>query len=313
MGPSTIRITAENFVTPPEFADLKLASRSAGQIGGVRLELVPRCTGQGTKTGLGSCYQQVPLRVLPPFHFENEPAGLLYLLNPTAGLMDGDGHLLEITTAPGVQAVVTGQSATRMHPCPRHFSTQQWKIHVARESELVLLPGPAIPFQNARSYQRVEIDLEEGARLIWAEIWHPGRYERGELSEQFQFRSLIQETHICRAGRLVYRDRFHWQGPWDKAALRWNLGGHLASGSLFVTGHVDQQSLTWGNDVEAAVMPLASGDTCLRCLGPPAEVTRAVVQTGLFLAAAWSAKTTPQSPWLLNSDGLARNHWFSTY
>ena len=96
--------------------------------------------------------------------------------------MDGDGHWLEIATAPGAKAVVTGQSATRIHPCPRNFSTQQWKIRVAPHSELVVLPGPAIPFQGARSYQRVEIDLRTTtARLIWAEIWHPGRYDRGDI------------------------------------------------------------------------------------------------------------------------------------
>ena len=220
MGPSAVRITAEAFVTPPEFRGLSLGNRSAGQIGGVRLDLVQ----SAGRTRLGHCYQQVPVRVLPPFHLSEEPAVLLYLLNPTAGLMDGDGHWLEIATSPGVRAVVTGQSATRMHPCPRNFSTQQWQIDVAPESELVVLPGPAIPFQQARSYQRVRINLAENSRFIWADIWYPGRYNRGELSERFQFASLIQELEVNRGGGLVYRDRFHWQGPWTHEAVRWNLG-----------------------------------------------------------------------------------------
>ena len=306
MGPSAVRITAEAFVTPPEFDGLKLAQRSAGQIGGVRLQLLP-LRGQ---TRLGDCYQQVPVRVLPPFHFDGEPAELLYLLNPTAGLMDGDGHWLEIATAPGAKAVVTGQSATRMHPCPRSYSTQQWKIHVAPGSELVVLPGPAIPFQGARSYQRVQIDLENDTRFIWAEIWYPGRYDRGAQSERFQFRSLIQETEVRRVGQLAFRDRFHWQGPWDREAIRWHLGGHLACGSLFVTGAVDEQRISFERSVETAVMRLASGDTCVRCLGSPADVMHAVVNAALRLAANWSANANG-TPWLLSSDGLAKNHWFS--
>lgn len=307
MGPSAVRITAETFVTPPEFDGLKLAQHSAGQIGGVRLELLPL---RG-KTRLGDCYQQVPVRVLPPFHFDGEPAGLLYLLNPTAGLMDGDGHWLEIATAPGTKAVVTGQSATRMHPCPKNYSTQQWKIHVAAGSELVVLPGPAIPYQGARSYQRVQIDLEDDARFIWAEIWHPGRYDRGAESERFQFQSLIQETEVRRGGRLIYRDRFHWQGPWDAETIRWHLGDQLACGSLFVTGAVDEQRVSFEPRVETAVMQLASGDTCLRCLGSPADVMHAVVNVALRLAASWSANANG-TPWLLSSDGLAKNHWFSS-
>src|SRR5437899_78820 len=107
MGSESIRITPEDFVTPPEYTallapgDLRgyqganqetrtLAEtgflgrgfQGAGQIGGVRLELVA----SGGVTALGRCYQQVPVRVVPPFHFAGEPAALLYLINPTAGL-----------------------------------------------------------------------------------------------------------------------------------------------------------------------------------------------------------------------------------
>lgn len=307
MGQSTVRITAEAFVTPPEFHGLQLATRSAGQIGGVRLELI-QC---GDKTQFGHCYQQVPLRVLPPFNFSGEPAGLLYLLNPTAGLLDGDGQRIEIRTAAGVKAVVTGQSATRIHPCPQNFSTQQWRIHVAPDSELVVLPGPAIPFHGARSYQRVEVDLAPGARFIWADIWYPGRYARGELSERFQFRSLIQELEVRRHDDLVYRDRFHWQGPWDDEDIHWHLGGHLACGHLFVSGGVDEQRLDGGSGVETALMPLASGDTCIRCCGSPADVMHKVVCTALHLAGSWSGRPAA-GPWLLSTHGLAKNHWFST-
>jgi hypothetical protein len=57
-------------------------------------------------------------------------------------------------------------------------------------------------------------------------------------------------------------------------------------------------------------MPLATGDTCVRCLGGPAAVTHAVVQCALHIAAAWSTHSNG-TPWLLSSDGLAKNHWFS--
>jgi urease accessory protein len=307
LGPSAVRITAEAFVTPPEFHGLALATRSAGQIGGVRLEL---CR-SGEKTRLADCYQQVPIRVLPPFHFCGEAASLLYLLNPTAGLMDGDGHRLEISAAEGVKAVITGQSATRIHPCPKNFSTQQWTIRAAAGSELVLLPGPTIPFAQARSYQRVEIELDEGARLVWADIWYPGRYDRGELSERFQFRDLIQELAVRRGGRLAYRDRFHWHGPWSSESIGWHFGDHLAAGSLFVTGLVEETRLQPTDGVEMALLPLAAGDTCVRFCGAPAAVMQAVVRAALSVAASWSGGENA-APWLLTSDGLAKNHWFST-
>src|SRR5205807_4268784 len=135
-----VRITAADFVTPPEFADRHLAVDGAGRIGGVRLELL----GAAGATRLGRAYQQVPLRVLPPFHFGPGEPALLYLLNPTAGLLDGDAQLVELTVRSGARALVVGQSATRIHPCLTSFSTQQWRLRVEAGAVLTVLPGPAI-------------------------------------------------------------------------------------------------------------------------------------------------------------------------
>src|SRR5207248_1012328 len=183
MGAPSIRITATDFHIPPELSRWRLADNPAGRIGGVRLELVAVPTG----TRLGNCYQQVPLRVLPPFQFTSRQPALLYLLNPTAGLLDGDAQLVQLRAGSATRAVVVGQSATRIHPCLHGFSTQQWAIHVEPDAVLLVLPGPAIPFQGCRYYQRVAIDLAAGAGLVWGDIWLAGRYARGAVSEQFQF------------------------------------------------------------------------------------------------------------------------------
>ena len=179
-------------------------------------------------TCLGSCYQQVPVRLMPPFQFDNEPAALLYLINLTAGLMNGDGHLLEITAGEGTQAVVTGQSATRVHPALAGYATQQWSVEVADDACLVVLPGPVIPFRGSRYFQRGRVELAPRARLIWGDIWLPGRYERGTLSERFQFERIVQDFEVRRNRRLVYRDRFRWDGPWTPDDVQWNFGGALA-------------------------------------------------------------------------------------
>src|SRR5262249_19806377 len=153
-------------------AGWKLAAHDAGRIGGVCLGL---CAGP-SGTQFGACYQQVPLRVLPPFHFCADRPTFVYLLNPTARLMDGDAQLLRLTAGPLTRTVVTGQSATRIHPALNAFSTQQWHVHVAEGAILVVLPGPVIPFQGSRYYQRVKIELEDGAHLVWGDLWFAGRY-----------------------------------------------------------------------------------------------------------------------------------------
>jgi urease accessory protein len=297
------RITDLDVVTPREFANLPRIERTVGQVGGVRCELLAV---RGA-TRLGACYQQVPLRLLPPFHCLPDPAALLYLLNPTAGLLDGDAHLIEVTARPGTRAVVTGQSANRVHPAHTSFATQQWHLRVEAGASLVVLPGPTIPYRSARFFQRVRIDLEPGANLIWADVWLPGRYARGNASEWFCFERLIQELEVRRAGELVYRERFDWRGPWENDAVRWFVGAHGAMGSLFITGAVPRGLPPPPEAVDRAILALAADDTGLRWCGPPPAVTADVVATALRLAGAWDGT----APWLLGSFSLGPTHWFA--
>jgi len=289
-------------MTPPEFRGLTLAPNESGRVGGVRLELIAA----NGFTKLGACYQQVPLRVLPPFQFDAARPALLYLLNPTAGLFDGDGQLAEIVVRAGANALIVGQSATRIHPTLNSFSTQQWKIRVEAGATAIVLPGPAIPFRNCRSFQRVAVDLADGASFCWGDIWTAGRYARGADSECYQFTSLIQELVIRRGGRLVFRDRCHWRGPWDTAAATWHCQGAAAWGSLFVTGPLDEQSvmLTPGT----ALFRTEAGDTCLRRLGTVQDVIETIVGMALRIPALGTERT--EAAGVLFHD-FAPVHWFN--
>jgi urease accessory protein len=306
VGPRATRIRRDDLLTPPEFRDLRLAEHEAGRIGGARIEL----TRSGDETRLGACYQQVPVRLLPPFVLPAEPASLLYLINLTAGLLDGDGHLIELTARSGTRSLVTGQSATRVHPAVSSYATQQWAAEVEDDACLVVLPGPVIPFRGSRYYQRGRVELAPRARLIWGDIWLPGRYERGELSERFQFERIVQDFEVHRAGRLIYRDRFRWDGPWTSEEAGWYFGGALASASLFVAGPVPEALPEAQPTLMRSVFRLDSGESCLRWCGHPTAVTHDLVHTALSLAASWTIGADAP-PWLLASTGLVPNHWFS--
>jgi len=307
VGASATRITRQDFLTPPEFRSFGSTLDPAGRVGGARIELV-RVGGQ---TRLGTCYQQIPVRVMPPFSFDSEPAALLYLINLTAGLMDGDSHRLELTARAGTRAVVTGQSASRVHPAVAGYASQQWAVDVEDGASLVVLPGPTIPFRGSRYYQRGRVALAPTARLIWGDIWLPGRYERGDLSEQFQFDRIVQDFEVRREGRLIYRDRFCWDGPWTDEDARWYWGGALACGSLFVAGPVPDTFPEPGPDFRRSVFPLEADAHCIRWCGDPNAVTADLVRIALQLAG--SATSGPGAPpWLLTSTDLAPNHWFST-
>ncbi len=301
MGADADRITAADFVTPPEFRGLRLSSSEAGRVGGVRAELVAR----GTATRLGPCYQQVPLRVLPPFPLPGGTA-LLYLLNPTAGLLDGDGQRVELTARAGTRTLVVGQSATRVHPCPRGFATQQWTVRVEAGASLVVLPGPAIPFAGCRYYQRVEAHIVEGSTLLWGDVGFAGRYERGAASERFRFDAWVQELTVFREGRLVFRDRFAWRGPWDESEAAWHCGKGAAWGTVFATGSAAPPE---NERAGGAWLTTAAGDTCVRWTGAAEPVTTAVVRAALRVGARRQTATSNDGDAL--GDALAPVHWFS--
>ena len=307
MGPRTNRIAREDFLIPPEFRDIAAQGHQASRVGGIRAELSDDAKG----TRLGHCFDQIPLRIMPPFRIGGEKATLLYLINLTAGLLDGDAHLVEITARAGTHCVVTGQSATRVHPATASYATQQWNVSVERDATLVVLPGPLIPYAGCRYYQRGRVELAPSAKLLWGEIWYPGRYSRGTDSERFLFERIVQDFQASRDGNPFYRDRFRWDGHWTQEQADWHFGGELASASLLVAGPMPELSEEPNPALRRSVFPLESGDTCLRWCGSPALVTKDLVETTMRIAGFWTSGPGAP-PWLLESTGLVSNHWFSS-
>ena len=305
MGTRSVRITREEVLTPPEFKGLESIHHPAGRVGGARIELIRT----DNTTRLGTCYQQIPVRLFPPFVFGSESASLLYLINLTAGLMDGDAHNIDVVARSGTRAVVTGQSATRIHPALKSFASQQWTIDVEDDAVVVVLPGPNIPFSGCKYYQRGRVNLAPRAKAIWGDIWLPGRYERAEISERFQFDTIVQDFEASRAGELIFRDRFCWNGPWTAEEAAWFFGGQLACGSLFIGGPLPE-SLPQANPAAGrSLFPLGPEGSCFRWCGDPSAVTTDLVSLAMHIAAAWTSG--PQSrPWLLDSSSLSPNHWF---
>ena len=246
---------------------------------------------------------------MPPFSVGAEPASLLYLITLSAGLMDGDGHLIEVAARSGTRALVTGQSASRIHPALSSYASQQWSVSVEDDAYLVVLPGPAIPFHGSRYYQRARVELAQTARLIWGDIWLAGRYDRGALSERFQFERIVQDFEARRAGDLIYRDRFRWDGPWSSNESGWYFGGELATASLFVAGPSPEIPPVLGPEFRRSTFQLGPELSCLRWYGQPSALPADVARVALTIAGSWTGG--PEAPpWFLGSSELAPNHWF---
>lgn len=318
MGKTTISISKKDFLIPPGYS----ADSLHDLLGGLRLTVARR----GERQALEDWYQQIPLRTSRLFHFPGERPALLYVINPTVGLLDGDGHRIDLHVKHGVRLVVAGQSASRIHPCPRGLATQQWHIRVDSGAELVVLPGPTIPYWGSRYFQSVEVDLEEGAHFAWAEVGLPGRlhHSPGDGAspggEDYAFERFTQRMTVRRKGVPVFVDRVDWQGAWGPDQRSWHLGPNDAWASLFVTGANPAEGANGLNPAhqESWIVPgarlapleLDQGDQCHRFVGPSEAVTASSVRLALGLAARW---TEPQAqPWLLAKHHLGLNHWFTS-
>jgi urease accessory protein len=109
---------------------------------------------------------------------------------------------------------------------------------------------------------------------------------------------------------MVFRDRFCWQGPWNRDAAEWHFGNAPACGSLFVTGPVREQALSAAATTARALFVTAHGDTCMRWCGDSESVTACVVRSALYLAAELAGNPSGKR-WLPLGRDLGPNHWFS--
>jgi urease accessory protein len=298
-------ITREDFPTPPELAGRDPALAPGEHVGGLRAELRVR----DGEVRLGRCYHQNPLRLMSPIAERPGGPALLLLMNSTAGLLDGDGQLVELDVGPGARIFVTNQSAGRIHPCPHWHASARFDLRVAAGAVLCALPGPTIPFAGSRFYQKSEIRLEPGASAVWGDILLPGRTHFARAPERFAFDRLVQELRVVRGGRTVAYERFAWAGPWSDAEVDWHFGDAAAAAALFVTGRVPPEELPELPGGEVAAMVTAAGDTCVRMLGRDPEWLIAAAARLALTAAARLAGDA--SPWFVGSNRLAPGHWFN--
>lgn len=148
---------------------------------------------------------RAPLHLSKP----HEDAGALVvnIVNPTAGLFDGDEIDCRIRVETGAHLVLTTPSANRVYKArqPDRAAVLTQSYHVASGAFLEFYPELLIPQAGARYRQQTELHVESGGRLLFFEWLAPGRVASGEV---FQFDELVWDTDVFFADRLVARERY---------------------------------------------------------------------------------------------------------
>ena len=130
--------------------------------------------------------------------------GLVYLLNPTGGIVQGDLLDADIRVESGAHAVVTAPSATRIYGMDQGGAVSRTRLRVDRGGILEYLPEPLIPYARARFVESLELDLEPGGRALAWEILAPGRAARGE---SLQYDRLEFRFRVRVGARMIVRER----------------------------------------------------------------------------------------------------------
>jgi urease accessory protein len=143
------------------------------------------------------------MHVSKPHH--DADALVVNVVNPTAGLLEGDRIECRVEVETGGRLVLTTPSASRMHRMHDGFARVRLELLVESGAFLEFWPELFIPQGGTRFRQETSLNVENGGDLLFFESLAPGRVAAGE---SFAFRELEWETDVRFAGSLVARERY---------------------------------------------------------------------------------------------------------
>ena len=188
-----------------------------------------------------------------PFHLSKPywdgHALLVQVVNPTAGVLEGDRLTSDIAVDGGASLLVTTPSATRVFTMADGEGVSEQRFSVARGGWLEFIPEPLVPHCGSRYRQQTEVSVEPDGELIFADVLMPGRIARGE---SWSWARLSLELTVRVGGELILHERFSQSGPELRALAE--LAGMAESASfanlVLVSPRLDEDR-TWHAAVRA--------------------------------------------------------------
>ena len=202
-----------------------LPARRSGLRGALNLVFAAR----DDRTILSQTAVAAPLKIVRPFALEDGRV-LVQMLALGPGLCGGDSCSIDVTVQAGARAVLVAQSATRLMGMANDEPARQTvRLRVQAGGHLEYYPGLMIPFPDSSFVQRVDVDLEPGARLGFLDTWAMGRTLRHEY---LRFRRLSSRTSVHLSGDPVYLDGIDLEPTAANLSGTGVLDGHryIASG-----------------------------------------------------------------------------------
>ena len=152
-----------------------------GKVGILKIKL--ENDSMNDKTVITEQYSQVPLYIQKALYYDESLPKMahLFIMSPSGGVLQGDRYRMDISLTNQAISHITTQGATRIYKMDSNYATQLININVDRDCYLEFIPDQIIPYKNSRYYQKVLLNVDPSASLIYSEIIVPGRVAMGEL------------------------------------------------------------------------------------------------------------------------------------
>jgi urease accessory protein len=199
---------------------------------------------------------RAPMHLSKPYH--DEGTLVANVVNPTAGLLEGDRVECHIRVESGARLLLTTPSATRVHTMRNGSAQLRQRLEVCSGASLEFWPELFIPQRGARYTQSTQIHVEPGAELLFFESLAPGRVASGE---SFQFTELTWETDVLHDSTLIARERYRLTPESESIrALRSVFPDAYYGSAFIVSPRLQQQDEVWQR-----LHNLQASDTWIGC------------------------------------------------
>jgi urease accessory protein len=235
-------------------------------------------------TVLGSQSFRAPFHLSKPYWDPDARTLQVQVVNPTAGILEGDRLESEIFVDRGAALLLTTPSASRVFRMQGGAAASEQRIRVAAGGWFEMLPEPLVPHRGSVFRQSTTLDVDSGAAVVYVDQLLAGRVGHGEA---WLWSRLRVELALRLDGRLILQERLDTSGP-ELAALARLHGFGAAAGfanAVILAPSASEPHPAWvnavadlhGPDAWLGISALKSGGWCLRVIARDSIALRATL------------------------------------